>query len=900
MFQTKMYVQELLNYLHTVTIKDTLLAAQMFDTWVRPEYKEILPPELHPYYRNITGDYILRDYSALEIAYGIDKATMSPEEYISEKARIAQIAESYGLKTTTVVNGVPRSNESIYSKFNDLVVLNSMDDQTVLPLTKSILTDLNHIKTVASYKIPNINYYNLCNKYPNSSAVIKAILYPIPDILTPTGTIEKPAINVAIDAPNMTLLHSDLSLLEVNEQNVLYETMVETLNYIKVRWGVSEFVFEDMYAVAHQAIMWNMLFLALNIQRIKNIKTYSAHSYHIWEYLKSHGFGDYKTILTRQQALFLYKNIRYLLKHKGTEKVLELLSYVLLEPWNIRPHSKSIVQQPEDVFEKQPKYIESTKIPTNVLTERVGETMYNRLEEIRAVSNSPYPHHRKNLSYQEILIELEKVAGTDVSIPTSSTTFSEYELLKTLFEKERDSQLEYVDEPLFERSTTAQNKAFSITPHAMLKTKLLELTSPLNSDIFAACYARFVTQQILYLASTKSLRFAVHFSPDVSETIITLNAYEAIALLIYAVNREYGYAIENPPTNAYITTAYKRSFPKLPESTYTCGIPVSIKPYLRKNSQAVAIDVRKNNLLQGVYTPRTKNKWVHTQDHNKYLQYDPSTGLWEFIVDGSVVVYSNKIIYNLSNIFSNVVPWEPPKYWYRTDGTRIVLMVTEILNPDIPSMRNIDTEMDAHPADYASVEDFSKTIHKQASNYISIFVEANNVASHVFSDIIAELHKDRLVKEYVGFNLLNGKSYTEFFNSEIALKNLITNLDSSDNVKEAYAMLASSILNSIYPITDYLKQENEYLLKKIYKKLKELFVSMCSYNVAFLEPTTENVITNTTSITAIQPTSTVIKVSYKESLLSIDAKVSLRGTVHLNDMNSMQVSENVNVQVKQS
>ena len=137
MFQTKMYVKELLDYLNTVTIKNELIANQMYETWVADEFKDILPPELHPYYRNITGDYILKDLSAIELSLGIDKRTLTAEQYKSLQPEIEYEAYNrYGLSIRTTVNGVSYLNSSIYTKFNDLVILNSLDNQELIPLTK--------------------------------------------------------------------------------------------------------------------------------------------------------------------------------------------------------------------------------------------------------------------------------------------------------------------------------------------------------------------------------------------------------------------------------------------------------------------------------------------------------------------------------------------------------------------------------------------------------------------------------------------------------------------------------------------------------------------------------------------------------------------------------------------
>lgn len=972
MFQTEMYVRELLDYLQTVTIKNEFIATQMFNTWVREDYKDSLPMELHPYYRNITGDYILKDFTDLEIALGVIRSELTQSEYATKQAEVAAIATSYGLSTYSVIDGRSIPNRDIYTKYNQLVIINSMDNQTVIPLTKTLASNLSHLKTVTSYKIPNLNYYTLCDKFPNSTALIKAILYPIPNKILEDGTTVSP-INVAINASNLAFLNSDLSILEEGERASLYECMVETLLYIKTRWSVSEFVYEDLYSVAHQSVIWNMLFLALNVQRIKNIKTYAAHSYHIWEYLKSHGFDNYKDVLTRQQTLFLYKNLRYLLKHKGTEKVLELLSYVLLNPWNIRLHNKILAQQPNDVFNNNPDYIDSTILTTNIISKRVGEDMFDKLKEL---TNS---NVKRVSSYQDLLVALEQVAGKDSGTMISIAPTTQYETLKRVFDRERESQLEYQNEGLFEASTTVQSNAFSITPHNLLKTKLLEIVSPVNSRVFETLYARFVTQQILYRASTLSLKFAVSFMSPLSETFITLNAYEAIALLIYAIGKENGFDINQPMLRAYIKLAYKKNFPALPE-TFLSGSELKYtKAFLRPSSNAYSFSITGNTSVNGLYNPTSSpNIWISTaQDtvnslvykidsyqlarnqliinvinnlnnvwdpiqikefyrtgkvtryialafkgiadpmplvkeivnklfdssgnliqSKKTLKYNNANKRWEiYDVNDKLLVYSNNITYNVNNVFLSRIRWDYPKYWYTPNGNRSMLFIDKLFNTTIDKHYVLHSEMLSHPEDYTSVQDFSTNIHKQAENYISMFVEAGNTASHVLSDAIAELHTNRIVKEYVTLDLTNGKSYKEFFSNDEELSKLIANLNTSKEPKENYSKLANNILESLYPISSPLKADFDYVVNNRYKKLKELFISMCSYNVAFLDTENINVIPYTMKVNTVQQTSLNIKINYTTPTLMCDNVFNIKYNLHWNDMNSMIVSENVNVNV---
>ena len=70
--------------------------------------------------------------------------------------------------------------------------------------------------------------------------------------------------------------------------------------------------------------------------RLKNAKTLRAHSYHILNYLSSHHYLDqYYHYLTKNQALFLYRNLLYLNNHSGRNDTFKLLIDKLFTDRNI-------------------------------------------------------------------------------------------------------------------------------------------------------------------------------------------------------------------------------------------------------------------------------------------------------------------------------------------------------------------------------------------------------------------------------------------------------------------------------------------------------------------------------------------------------------------------------------
>lgn len=203
-----------------------------------------------------------------------------------------------------------------YSESDTRMTVYSLEEERHVPFDKDLVR--NYPKTATLYRIPNAEYFTLEERYPENVGLIRSIAYPVTDIQT------------AIQAPNFSLLAYDDSLLHLNEREVLVKTLKNFLTMVKTRWWVPEFGYEDMYALTFWGMLWQHLPNLLLAQRFKNIRTPYVHPFHIWEYLKSKGLGDYRDVLTNNQALWLYRNINYIQKNKGKNSNLVILAENLL------------------------------------------------------------------------------------------------------------------------------------------------------------------------------------------------------------------------------------------------------------------------------------------------------------------------------------------------------------------------------------------------------------------------------------------------------------------------------------------------------------------------------------------------------------------------------------------
>ena len=266
MVQLELYIREPINFLRTLTLKNSHFADLIWKNEVQPEYQDRLPTELNPYYRHARGEYILAN-------------------------------------DTTEVDGVQIPNQRIYRRFDEIIYIQSLDTQQQIPFTKETLAK--HPKTASLYRIPNSYYTKLCESYPQYSDLIKSIVYPIQEeVWCPRHQ----RMETLETADNYTIFGYDEDMFQENERTSIYTAINTTLEMIRVRWDVKEFNYEDMFPIVHQGILWHLLYLVIFGQRILNIRTSKVHEFHIWNYLNSKGIGDYRDVITLNQALFLYRD----------------------------------------------------------------------------------------------------------------------------------------------------------------------------------------------------------------------------------------------------------------------------------------------------------------------------------------------------------------------------------------------------------------------------------------------------------------------------------------------------------------------------------------------------------------------------------------------------------------
>lgn len=372
-----------------------------------------------------------------------------------------------------------------------------------------------HPQTKAIYRIPNTEYDLLCQKYPTQKDLIKSIVYPVV------------SISQLKNSDPICYLNGDTSLLQSNEILSIIEGINHFCNICYDRWWVKEYCFEEGYPIAFYALMWQLIPLICFTKRMTNIKTASAHNYHIWEYLCSKGLEDYRDILSIKQSLFLYRNMEYILANKGTMGNLFILADNILADFSIALVGKYIYQQQID---------------------------------------------RANLCRRTPEIISKQIVSYNKSLSPDTSTFESVETINgRMYVKgiEVNNSSEYINN---------LEKRYGEVEEDRLPTKLLELRKEKVSTSYEALLIEFIFDTILYRYSQDKVEYYCDFVDPLTHYTLKFKIGELIALLYYFSERSLGsipHRLENyfyidEDGNYYLKDAKPRKYKKYEITSIRC------------------------------------------------------------------------------------------------------------------------------------------------------------------------------------------------------------------------------------------------------------------------------------------------------------------------------------------
>lgn len=171
-----------------------------------------------------------------------------------------------------------------------------------------------HRATARAYQYGTKQYTDLVARFRDQEQLILGILYPAD-------------LNTAVAAKDGQILTYPPGLVEENEYSLI-DQLQRWIYHYKQRWHVPGFDYTDeLYHATMLGQMYALLVQALLTLRVAACNTNEAHSFHIKEYLASHGYLDqYVDSLTKKQALYFYRNINYIARHAGRNSTLDTLT----------------------------------------------------------------------------------------------------------------------------------------------------------------------------------------------------------------------------------------------------------------------------------------------------------------------------------------------------------------------------------------------------------------------------------------------------------------------------------------------------------------------------------------------------------------------------------------------
>jgi hypothetical protein len=355
-------------------------------------------PDTWKYYLNISGEYHFTD--------------------------LLNLRDNYGYGIDSLGNVVPTENI-------DGIKVTSLDDLTTITFNKDNLSI--HTTTAKAYRYGQRHYRELVAKYPDLEQLILGILYPAD-------------INKAISSDNAQIIAYPSYLVEENEVTLINK-LNKWLSLYKIRWDNKQFTLSDsLYCAAQHAETYLVLVNKILALRLANCKTNEVHSFHIRQYLISHGISDnYLDYMTLKQMLFFYRNIGYIERNSGKRSTFKwLLEKIMtdrglpISELSMRHNVSGMLTVTGDIKSLRPEPIFEAKSLNQLDSsdELVQYSLMNILtKEIpNAVDNQEYVDNNFNTINQCLTNSLSSVTATKLleSFIIDYSNASEYTLHDTL------------------------------------------------------------------------------------------------------------------------------------------------------------------------------------------------------------------------------------------------------------------------------------------------------------------------------------------------------------------------------------------------------------------------------------------------------------------------------------
>lgn len=375
--------------------------------------------------------------------------------------------------------------------FNDdvLMTIISLDTQEVINFDKVSLAS--HGITFTEYKSKGSYYDILTALYPDQVELIDGILFPV-------------NIDSAIAAKDFTILHYDTSLVASNEVSLIPKVQ-KWLYSTAIRWDIKSYTAGDnLYAAGLIGIFTlDMVMTIINI-RLELCKTNEVSEYHLWNYLGGYFRLDaYKDRIPKGQALFLYRNIEYIVAHAGEDDVLNFLNDNFARPYGLSLFSFYINQ--------------------------------NSLDKLTKLDSMDLHNLKNNLEFNRSIYGSTADTGSTVDTTTVVDLLEDYAIEN---KNNRLNDIANLD--------TIVNRDSTVS----LSSGLIECNVRRNhTDVVIKEYSELI-HTWFYTALNDRYPFKINLIvPELNITGILLSAKDSVAVMLYAAAKFQGNVLVNIPTH---------------------------------------------------------------------------------------------------------------------------------------------------------------------------------------------------------------------------------------------------------------------------------------------------------------------------------------------------------------
>lgn len=448
------------------------------------------------------------------------------------------------------------------------------------------------------YRYGGTYYKQLAERYPEKEDLILSILNPAEtdivlacedgDILVAGGYFRRHIVDALGTRVSYQLRKEDNRdddvLIEANEDNLI-PRMQEWIKAFMIRWHNRDYVLtDDLYMASFLGVLYLYLPRVIINIRVSNCHTPQVHSYHVQEYLESHGqLGKYTPYLSLKEVLWLYRNVRYLEENSGKQEVFNAMVDNIATPSRIPIYGYSLRHN-------------LSKLPKLSLT-------YSDMQE-------PIPRARREI------INFQYLGAGPETISIAKLLEKEKAIAK--------GNAENLDVVAYDVSRSVINSRDNELETKLIESKMLDTTDRLPYP-----FADVLVNYWLFCASHGTYNGTVFVTHPVTNDRLSLTPLNAFVLALYCYNRAYANI-----TLEKIPVVNARIIPR--SATFTPSPALALKPSISEAQNVV------DSKFLGVTPERTIEYWLDA-DTSKTIVYpevaDTVTRMYNIPYDPSATSY---------------------------------------------------------------------------------------------------------------------------------------------------------------------------------------------------------------------------------------------------------------------